>query len=173
MIPRSMSTTPLLLGAVLVLAAAASPGAVRAEGAEPVGQICRSVLRTKPGQAQYDGCVESLSGSLRSLGQGRAVGAAHETCLARGLPTGTPALAECTLAGAQTQPAALDTSAASATLMQNPGGSKSWFSISNGDRLRREQLACARLGLDPVSGGFDSCVAGLRATLFELDNPSN
>ncbi|MDB5459252.1 MAG: hypothetical protein JWO72_993, partial [Caulobacteraceae bacterium] len=52
------------------------------------------------------------------------------------------------------------------------GGGKSYFYTSNRDRFRREQLACAQIGLDPVSGAFDSCVAGLRSTLFALDNPS-
>jgi hypothetical protein len=53
-----------------------------------------------------------------------------------------------------------------------PGGSKSYLSVSNRDQFGREQLACAELGLNPVSGAFDSCVAGLRSALFAADNPS-
>jgi hypothetical protein len=140
-----------------------------------VADACQSVVRVQPGTAQYDGCVESLSGSLAGIGQGRAMMRAHDACLEQGLKPGTPGLAECTLSRADTQPAseAIKASDPAAPRMQTPGGARSWFSVSRGDQGRRQQLACARVGLDPTSAAFDSCVAGLRATLFELDNPSN
>ena len=176
--PKEVSDLTLSAAMACAFAVAAASLLVapaRAQGVQGVGQVCQSVIRVQPGTAQYDGCVESLSGSAASIGQGRAMMQAHDACLDRGLQPGTPALAECTLsqAGARPAAAAIKASDSVAPQMQTPGGSKSWFSISRDDQFRRQQLACARIGLDPTSAAFDGCVAGLGSTLFELDNPSN
>jgi hypothetical protein len=52
-----------------------------------------------------------------------------------------------------------------------PAPSKSYAYASRRDTFRREQLSCARLGLDPGSGAFPSCVASLDSSLFSADNP--
>jgi hypothetical protein len=136
-----------------------------------VGQICSSVLGVQPGQAQYDGCAESLSGSLHGANQGASLWAAHDACLDKGLKSGSADLAVCTLQSSRAKPA--DIKASDLTLTGvGPAPAKSYFSASNRDRFHREQLACAELGLNPVSSAFDGCVAGLRSNLFELDNPS-
>ncbi len=50
---------------------------------------------------------------------------------------------------------------------------KSYFYASPSETHHRMQLSCARLGLDPASGAFADCVAGLQASLFAADNPMN
>jgi hypothetical protein len=39
------------------------------------------------------------------------------------------------------------------------------------ETLRREQLACAQLGLEPPGDLFTSCVNALETTFFAIDNP--
>ena len=96
------------------------------------GQLCASVIRLSPGEAQYEGCVSSLSASAHGLDQASV------------LPGPT----------------------------DEPGGSRSYFYASSDDVFRREQLSCARLGLDPADGAYASCVADLEATLAAIDNPA-
>ena len=98
-----------------------------------VGQICATVIRLSPGEAQYEGCVSSLAASARSLDPGRAA---------------PPPSAE------------------------GPGASRSYFFASSDEVLRREQLSCARLGLDPANGAYTYCVANLAATLATIDAPA-
>jgi hypothetical protein len=169
----------LAIALALAGAAAVSLGQAGSARAAPhdqrsrVGDICGSTVGLEPGQAQYDACLASLSGSLRGLSQGRAAWAAHDACLDEGLKPGSPDLAVCTL---QSIKAKSSGGSATALTLTNTsaarGAIRSYFSVSNGDRFRREQLGCAQLGLDPVSGAFDSCVAGLRSALFAADNPS-
>jgi hypothetical protein len=98
-----------------------------------------------------------------------AVLAARDVCLDSGLKERTAALAECTLRGANNAPATVQ----SADLATPTPSASSYFQASNRERIGREQLACARIGLNPRLGAFDSCVAGLRAAMFAADNPSN
>jgi hypothetical protein len=39
--------------------------------------------------------------------------------------------------------------------------------------VRREQVACAALGLEPTDGAFKSCVKGLSDTFYAIDHPIN
>jgi hypothetical protein len=54
-----------------------------------------------------------------------------------------------------------------------PGGTRSYFAVSPGTAFRREQLACAEVGLDPTGGVFPGCAADLHAALAAADNPMN
>lgn len=166
----SLTTVLFLAAASEAMARAAN---VQDGQAERIGQVCTAVLRVEPGEAHHAGCVESLSQSARTLEQGRAIQRAREGCLNKGFKVSSTDLSVCTLQSTQTDRAGAPIASASPTRAEPiPGGPKSYFYASNQDRFRREQLACAEIGLDPTSGAFGSCVAGLRATLFALDNPS-
>jgi hypothetical protein len=169
---KTLAIALALAGAATVtLAQANAARAAPHDQRSRVGDICGSTVGLEPGQAQYEGCVDSLSDSLRSLTQGRAAWAAHDACLDKGLKLGSPDLAVCTLQSTEAKAlGATDLTLANAGAAR--GSIKSYFSTSNRDQFRREQLACAQLGLDPVSGAFDSCVASLRSALFAADNPS-
>ena len=167
---KTLAIAMVLAGAATMALAQPVPAQSAAHGQRsPLGDICGATVGLEPGQAQYDGCVASLSDSLDGVSQGRALWTAHDACLQKGLKPGSPDLAVCTLRSSQARPAdASGLTLASAA----PGHAKSYFSASNRDRFHREQLACAELGLNPVAAAFDSCVAGLRSSLFEADNPS-
>jgi hypothetical protein len=159
-----------------VAALAGVPGWAAARSAGPtadqlaqVGRICQSVVRIRPGEAQYVGCVSSLSDSLQSLEQGRALQQARAACLGKGLGPDSPDWGDCILQSAGAPYPAIKAAAEA----EAPGASKSYFSASPREVARREQLACARLGFDPADGAFAGCVANLAGTLFEIDNPQH
>ena len=178
---RRPTATPVMAG-ILALASIAgcavagpyNPGNLPADQLAQVGGLCQSVIGLQPGEAHYVGCVESLSDSLRGLGHSRAVARAHGDCLDRGLKPDTPELAECVLRSAETTPSqAPHLAVRPVSESQEQGSAKSYFRTSRRDVRRREELSCARLGLEPGTGGFAGCVAGLQATLFAADNPMN
>ena len=138
-----------------------------------VGSICSNVVRLQPGERHYDACVQSLSRTLGNASSGVALSHARDACQRRGFAPGTPALAECTLSAADTSPATgLDPPPSDRTVAP-PGGTRSYFAVSPGMALRRDQLACAELGLDPTDAAFSACAIDLRAALAAADNPMN
>jgi hypothetical protein len=54
-----------------------------------------------------------------------------------------------------------------------PDSSGSNFPASFDAVLRKEQQACARVGLDPAFAAFESCVADLQDALQRIDLPEN
>jgi len=136
-----------------------------------VQAACRTIMRLDPGEAHEVGCFESLSRTLAHNHVDEALAQARTRCLAEGMRPRTGDFAVCVLQrGDSARPVPVE-----AALIQPadvPGGARSFAMTSNGDRRRREELACASLGLDPTDGAFDGCVAGLAATMFALDNPS-
>ncbi|HEY3888408.1 MAG TPA: hypothetical protein VGL73_07535 [Caulobacteraceae bacterium] len=136
--------------AVCARAGSANPDAGQIVG---VGEICQTVIRLEPGGAQYEGCVLSLSNSLRVLGRDRALREAKVHCLDDGLK---PGLAECALQSTGAQPTS----------------PRSYFYAPQREIYRREQLSCTRLGFAPGDGAFANCVANLDGRLFAADNPS-
>jgi hypothetical protein len=173
-----MPSTAVGLGAVLLASAAlaltavsgpAMAGAYNSDAppSEQIGQVCQSTLGVSPGEAHYAGCVESLSQSRRAFAHSQALARARDDCLDRGLSPNSPSLAECTLAATETGRAA--------AAADTGGGvhARSYFSASPSQVHRREEAACAHLGIDPSSGGFATCVAGLQTSRFMADNPLN
>jgi hypothetical protein len=53
-----------------------------------------------------------------------------------------------------------------------PGLQKGYTYASFREIRHREQLSCGRLGFEPGSDAFVTCVASLDAALFKADNPS-
>ncbi|HTX49300.1 MAG TPA: hypothetical protein VME40_07920 [Caulobacteraceae bacterium] len=137
-----------------------------------VGSICAGVLRLPQGERHYAACIQSLSNSLRSADSRSALSEARAACLRRGAASGTPALAECTLDAADTRPAA-DADPAPMRNIAPPGGTRSYFAIPPSTAFRRDQLACAELGLDPAGAAFSACAIDLKAALVAADNPMN
>ena len=120
-----------------------------------VAQACQTVVRLRRGEPQYDACVASLSDSLHSVSRDRAVRELREGCLEKGLLSGSADLAECVLQLSG----------------QTPTSSTSYFWASPREVSRREQMSCARLGFDPASRAFTSCVLNLAAALKSIDAP--
>jgi hypothetical protein len=144
--------------AVPQVASAASP--------DLISSVCRSAMGLEPGQSQYQACLQSLADTARAMGKAQTLDQARSDCRARGLQNG-PDLAECELRDSWTRRE--PTLASAASQRPEPG---SYFGETNTDHFRREQLSCARLGLNPASAAFDACVGDLRSALFAADNPS-
>ena len=138
-----------------------------------VASLCTSTIGLRPGVEQYDACLEALSASVRGVALGQALAASQADCLRQGLPPGGRALAQCELdrsraraAGPQTMPVLSSGPTPPAVRV------RSYWSASNAEVHRREETACAQLGLEPVGGAFAQCVASLDASLFAANNPS-
>ena len=165
---------------VSVLVSAAAAGCAGAATFNPYGlpdgqvaninRICGSVMGLEHGEEHYQNCVESLMASARGLDRGLQLSNARAACR-RSEPGASPvALSECELQRADSQPIAAPTDGSEA--LDSPPA-KSYAYASNGEVRRRERIACARLGLDPLAADFGACVAGLQASMFAADNPAN
>jgi hypothetical protein len=136
-----------------------------------IAQTCRSVVGVGPSDARYYACVGALSGSAKNLDRGRALQQARGDCLSHGYGAGSPDLDVCVVQSAgRERPAAPDM--AMSRPMEEPGRTRSYAYAPQSEVHRREELSCARMGMDPSSGGFAECVAGLDSALFAADNPS-
>jgi hypothetical protein len=124
--------------------------------------------------SHYRGCVVSLSDSLQNVRDTEVVQQAEKQCRAKGLLSGSPELALCVLQTANEHPE--PTGSQSAAAGQTPVAEKlaaagSYYFASPGETARREQVACAALGLSPAEAGFKSCVQQLSATFYSIDHP--
>jgi hypothetical protein len=181
----------------IVACASAAPYNPSHLGAGQVGQIseiCQSVMdlrpsdppvpvwgaatdpRLSPGENHYQGCIASLSTSLQSVNDAHTAALVDEDCRAKGFRSESPELAECVLQRINTKsaPVAQDLSArpVSDRIARESVGSFLGFT-SPGETARREQLACAQLGLNPAYGAFANCVKDLQDTFYAIDNPEN
>jgi len=139
--------------------------------ASQIGQVCQSVVGVEPSEARYFACVGALSDSAKNLGRGRALQQAQGDCLSRGYRAGSPDLDVCVVQSAGQERASAPDMAMSRP-MEEPGLAKSYAYAPQREVHRREELSCARTGLDPSSVAFAECVAGLDSALFAADNPS-
>lgn len=138
-----------------------------------VNDDCRSVMGLRPDTANYGACVDSLMASARRFDRGEALQSGREACLNKGLRPDGPGFSVCELEAARDRPARMTgADAAEIAAVAEPGGPKSYAYASPDIVYRREQLSCARLGLDPASRAFGVCVAGLQSALFAADNPA-
>jgi hypothetical protein len=159
-----------------------------------VSQVCQAVMGLSPNEAltsgywlgndrldhdtsHYRGCILSLSDSLRSVADAQVTQQADENCRAKGFNPGSPELALCVLHSvnshpdpAPTQSPALTATPISALVPPSKG---SFFTVSPHETVRREQAACAALGLSPADSAFKGCVRQLDSTFYAIDHPIN
>jgi hypothetical protein len=121
-----------------------------------------------PGENHYQGCIASLSDAAADADAGRATVRADLTCRAQGYRDSTPGLAECVLRSEGEQ--------RTAQPVDDPvleGRKASSFYYASPHTIRqRERLACAEVGLNPVTAAFDNCVSRMDGTFDRIDNPS-
>jgi len=177
-----------LLGASMVGCAAPATDAAPATA---VAGICQNVLGLSPKErltggnwlgtdkldywtSHYRGCIVSLSDSLRGARDTTVVQQAEERCRAKGLLPGSPDLALCVLQSANEHPEPVPSSRTSQTSAGEPTAAPgSFYFASNQEIAKREQVACAALGLSPAQPEFKGCVQQLRATFYAIDHPIN
>ena len=126
--------------------------------------------------SHYRGCIVSLSDSLQSVNDTLVTQQADADCRAKGYRTGSPDLALCVLQTANSHPEPTPspaTAAAATPVSEKLPAVGSYFRASPRETGRREQVACAALGLEPTDGAFKSCVKGLSDTFYAIDHPIN
>jgi hypothetical protein len=174
----------ILLASLTALPLLAACAAFQASATEATPQqtamleaTCSKVMRLKDWTSEYQGCVSSLSDSLAYRVHQERVGNAYVDCAQNGLKRDTIEFSRCVLdrenAGTATGgpsggPAATRDVAYVTPADTNP---EDYFEASFDTRHRREQYACAQLGLQPESGNFVSCVNKLDTDLFNIEHP--
>ena len=171
---------PLLIGlaAAAGIAGCATAGPYNPHHLTPaqLGQfqdVCRSVMGTSAPSGAMENCVDSLSSSAVALRQARveahALRDARGDCRAKGLSPGQSGIAECELdAAASTYPTPASRLAAMPIDGRPPAYPvRSMYRSSFDEVRRREEVACARVGYDPIDHrNFAGCVARLDDALF-------
>jgi len=124
--------------------------------------------------SHYNGCVLSLSDSLRAVQDTQGIQQADEACRAKGLRPGTPDLALCVLQTANSHSAPSSSNATTTMrISANLTASGSFYSAPPHATVSREALACAALGLSPARSPFEACIKNLDDTLYTIDHPIN
>jgi hypothetical protein len=168
-----------------------NPDALQEAQLSRVAQVCQAVVGLSPSErliggewlgdshldywtSRYRGCLTSLSDSVQNLGDIQAKQQADRACRAKGYADASPDLALCVLQSAR-QAQAQDSAQAPAVNQQSaealPTASGSLFYASAHERQRREELACAAVGIEPTSDAFNACVNDLRNTFHAIDSP--
>jgi len=198
---KSPSSKMLITLSAAVLAGAGMAGCAAAAPYNPdrlgdgdftrVEGICQNVMGLSPKErptagnwlgndrlnywtSHYEGCVLSLSDSLRTVRDTEATQQADEACRAKGLLPGTPDLALCVLQTANDHAAASSSSTATAMrISTNLTTGGSYYHASPHETVSREAVACAALGLSPARGAFKTCIKDLDDTFYAIDHPIN
>lgn len=155
----------------LATACAADPESVLTPDQTAMIQAtCTKVMRLEEGQAQFEGCVSSLSDTMTQEVRYARAASAYRNCEHDGLVAGTPQLSRCVLDG---EDSAKGTGFLQASLVSAADNDpRSYFSVSFKTRHRREEYACANLGLTPETSSFIGCVNRLDTDLFNIDVPN-
>ena len=157
-LPMVLSCAPFQLASAADLSPAQS---------QLVNGICARVMGLRNGESYYVNCQDSLTQSLARKAMAEATAGAGDTCRARGLAIGSPALSVCMLneesarggSAAPMQPVSL---AGAQTTLQSD---KDYYSVTPATRWQRERYSCAQLGLLPNSGLFGECVSSLEGEM--------
>lgn len=138
---------------------------------------CTRIMRLRQGEAEFDGCVSDLSNTVAwEISNARAAHA-YGDCAALGLKRKSLEFSRCVLDRENAPPAAEPPASQAAAPLNvadvkpadaDPDG---YFRAGFALRRRREQFACAQMGLEPGSTPFVDCVDGLEIDLFNIANP--
>lgn len=169
-----LAVVPLLLSACTGIPASeiispAQTAALRA--------TCTKVMRLQEGQAQFDGCVSELSDTAADLIENARATYAYRACEAKSLKPNTSDFARCVLDQENIErvasiPAAEDVlKLSTADIKPADNIHDSYYTASFDVRRRREQFACAVLGLEPDTDPFITCVNNLDMELFAIGHP--
>jgi hypothetical protein len=156
-----------------------------------VASVCQHVMGLSPGErlrggnwlgndkldywtSYYRGCLTSLSESVEDVRDTQVVQQAEQRCRTQGLLPGSPDLALCVLQTANERPQPADplmTEKGETSVFAKSAAPGSFYFASPSESARREQVACAALGLSPAQPEFKSCVQRLKATIYAIDHP--
>jgi hypothetical protein len=164
--------TKLLLAAAVLplLAACATAAEMTPQHDAALGTVCTKVIGLTHSPAEFDGCVDSLSGALARQTAYAHTAGAYRDCARQGVAQNTPDFGRCVLddrARAAPSAAAIDAS----SITTPDGFSGGYFSSSFRQRYARAEYACAAIGLQPGSGSFESCAHDLDSNMWLIEHP--
>lgn len=177
---KSLTTCPPILAsllALMVLGCASGPERKAVDEASSaqraqVGEICKAVIRARPNETYYSNCVSSLVETVAQIRREQALGLARSRCMAQSLAAygGNVALCE-----VNTLDSARDSIASASPALTMPSleghtdriAMAAYVGASSSERLRRQRVSCALLGLEPIGGAFGQCVAQLSASMSQ------
>ncbi len=168
-----------LLVTSFAFSAAVAAGSCAAQSAGRLGpnqinlirSTCETVMRIRNG-VDMEACMRSLADTMVAQTEGEIVWRADADCARQGLPRGTAAFAMCVLNRERADPPSQNAAAIPPVLVYAPQSTEGYYNASFDTKRRREQYACAQLGISPVSPTFGQCVADLDASLFNADHPN-
>jgi hypothetical protein len=146
-----------------------------------VSQICEQVMGLNPSDPltrnlwsgdpdpgyetnDYRGCVTTLSNSLVDDVVAQRGRSADGGCRASGLKPGSPEFGVCVVNASEQRVEPLRAANGPVIPFSQASAPQPESSINEEDR--RQQLACAEVGLEPGQSGFSRCMDGLRRALF-------
>lgn len=135
-----------------------------ADSATLVRQTCNDIMGLRVGP-EYEACTGSLADSVRVVQDAKLTAQADAACEQQGLKQGTPELAKCVVLFRR------ENSAAPLGITQAASEVQSWksyFSMSDAQKVERAEISCAQLGLHPSWGAFDYCVTDLRHSILTI-----
>lgn len=131
---------------------------------ELVAATCDRVMGLSGGGIYRQECLDSLARSVAAKAASARMADSYVACRGQGLHEGTAAFSTCML---NDRGAVVPVQSVKLAYDSNtPENAKSYFAVTNSVHWRREQYACAQIGLTPGTGGFAECTAGLEAALF-------
>lgn len=185
----SIAVAVLSISACAATTAAFNPDGLAEAQLSRVADVCQNVMGLSPAErlvggewlgdsrldywtSRYRGCVTSLSDSVRNAGDSQAKQEADRDCRAKGYASGSPDLALCVLQSARDRrPVEAAQAASQHSAEPLPTASGSLFYATSHERRRREELACAAVGIEPTGDAFKACVNDLQNTFHAIDTP--
>jgi hypothetical protein len=157
-----------------------NPDHLKTAQAKKIGQICEDVMGLRstdelvknesprdPDPAantnDYRGCVAALSDSVLESAAAHTEAGADRKCRAKGLQSDTSELADCVLQGVAETPESARLE--SVKLDVTPFKASEALDPATSETARREQQACAQVGLEPGGTRYANCIHRLAAVL--------
>jgi hypothetical protein len=178
----------LAVSACVSLVACAStapynPNRLSADEVSQVAEVCQTVMGFQPAEAltdnlwpgnpdpaastnRYRGCIATLSSSLNHAAAARASRQAEQDCHSKGFESGSFDLALCVLTAEEAPEPSTPIRLASISDKPFLTPTKPSYSSHVPSTVRKEQLACAEIGLDPNEDAFAVCVQNLKSVAW-------
>ena len=142
-----------------------------------IESICADIMLVQRGTIQFIACSESLARALGTQSRGSSIQSAIAECEKGSLREGTGEFATCVLdqrnhiEDTQLPGGEIESVVVTAGKLRFPAAlSRASFASSTPkERRRKQEYACARLGLLPGFGAFSQCVADLAVSLSSAD----
>lgn len=128
-------------------------------------ETCDRVMGLSGGGLYREECMDSLARSMARKAQRALTAASYTACSHQGLREGSAAFSTCMLDTSNQRGVMAAEPVKLAYNWNTPENSKGYFDVTNSVHWRREQYACAQIGLTPGTASFGQCTASLEGAL--------